>query len=461
LRLLRLLVDEKLSAGLPWPALRLGGFLGNDTEGGADYEQAVGDVVTGPWANSLRWASTRRGPDFQGERLVLGCGTFERRDFTVRLPPASAGGVELAVELSTSCPGVMNFPHDPRMAVSGEGQTTIPREAASDQDMHVLATGRHAPRILVVDDHATIAGLMSQLLSQRGYEVVTAADAEQAAAEVRRQAPDLILSDVKMPGKSGYELCRELKADPATRLIPFVLITGLSDSVDKVRGIEAGADDFLNKPVLAEELTARVKSLLRVKEFTDELETADSVLCTLGLAVESRDPYTEGHCERLAARAADLGRHLGLDTDSIVALRRGGYLHDLGKIAVPDAILKKGTDLTLQEWEIMKVHPVTGENICKPLKSLRLVLPIIRHHHEHADGSGYPDGLRSGEIPLLSRVLQVVDVYDALRTARPYKLALGHDEAAQTMREEARQGLWDAELVNEFFSMLVEKRSVA
>jgi putative two-component system response regulator len=327
--------------------------------------------------------------------------------------------------------------------------------------MGVLLTTRQAPRILVVDDHPTIAGLMSQLLSQRGYDVVTAENAEQALAEVRRRAPDLILSDVRMPGKSGYEFCRELKSDPATRLIPFVLITGLADSADKVRGIEAGADDFLNKPVLAEELTARVKSLLRVKEFTDELETADSVLCTLGLSVESRDPYTEGHCERLAVRAADLGRHLGLDEDSIVALRRGGYLHDLGKIAVPDAILKKGSDLTRQEWDIMKLHPVTGENICKPLKSLRLVLPIIRHHHEHADGSGYPDGLRAGEIPLLPRVLQVVDVYDALRTARPYKPALSHDEAAQTMREEARQGLWDALLVDEFFSMLVEQRSVA
>jgi len=340
-------------------------------------------------------------------------------------------------------------------------RTTFWRKAASDLSMNGLLTLRHTSRILVVDDHPTIAGLMSQLLVQRGYEVVTAENVDQAMAEVRRQAPDLILSDVRMPGKSGYDFCRELKSDPATRLIPFVLITGLTDSSDKVRGIEAGADDFLNKPVLAEELTARVKSLLRVKEFTDELETADSVLCTLGLSVESRDPYTEGHCERLAARAADLGRHLGLDEDSIVALRRGGYLHDLGKIAVPDAILKKGSDLTLAEWEIMKLHPVTGENICKPLKSLRLVLPIIRHHHEHADGSGYPDGLRAGEIPLLPRVLQVVDVYDALRTARPYKPALTHDQAAQTMREEARQGLWDALLVDEFFSMLVEQRSVA
>ena len=351
--------------------------------------------------------------------------------------------------------------HDSRPAVRPEGRATSQPEAGSEQNMVNFWPVRRPARILVVDDQPTIAGLMSQLLTMRGYEVVTAADVQQAQAEVRRQAPDLILSDVRMPGKSGYEFCRELKGDPATRLIPFVLITGLTDSADKLRGIEAGADDFLNKPVLAEELTARVKSLLRVKEFTDELETADSVLCTLGLSVESRDPYTEGHCERLAVRAAELGRHLGLDEDSMVALRRGGFLHDLGKIAVPDAILKKGSDLTLQEWEIMKQHPVTGENICKPLKSLRLVLPIIRHHHEHADGSGYPDGMRAGEIPLLARVLQVVDVYDALRTARPYKPALAHDKAAQTMREEARQGLWDVELVNEFFSMLVEQRSVA
>lgn len=327
--------------------------------------------------------------------------------------------------------------------------------------MSGLWTSRHTARILVVDDNPGIAALMSQLLTIRGYEVVTAADAQEAEAEVRRQLPDLILSDVRMPGKSGYELCRDLKENPATRLIPFVLITGLSDSADKVRGIEAGADDFLNKPVLAEELTARVKSLLRVKEFTDELETADSVLCTLGLAVESRDPYTEGHCERLALNAADLGRHLGLDADSIVALRRGGYLHDLGKIAVPDEILKKGSDLTPEEWKIMKQHPVTGENICKPLKSLRLVLPIIRHHHEHVDGSGYPDGLRAGEIPLLPRILQVVDVYDALRTARPYKPAIGHDQSTLTMREKARQGLLDGDLVNEFFSMLLEQRDVA
>jgi putative two-component system response regulator len=313
----------------------------------------------------------------------------------------------------------------------------------------------------VVDDQAAVVALMRQLLTLSGYNVVTASNVEQAEAEIRRQPPDLILSDVVMPGKSGYEFCRSLKEDPATRLIPFVLITGLSDSSDRVRGIEAGADDFLNKPVLAEELIARVKSLLRLKEFTDELETADSVLCTLGLIVEGRDPYTEGHCDRLSTQAAALGRHLGLDEDSIVALKRGGYLHDLGKIAVPDEILKKGADLTPEEWKIMKQHPITGENICKPLRSLHLVLPIIRHHHEHANGSGYPDGLAAPQIPLLPRVLQVVDVYDALRTARSYKPALAHDQAVRTMREEAAQGLWDAELVEEYVAMLNRKRQVA
>ena len=323
-----------------------------------------------------------------------------------------------------------------------------------------LPLRQRQPRILVVDDNPDIMMLMKELLETHGYDVVTVPDATEAELEIRRLSPDLILSDVVMPGKSGYELCRELKEDPATRLIPFVLITGLSDREDKLRGIEAGADDFLNKPIFSEELFARVKSLLKLKEFTDELETAESVLCTLGLSVESRDPYTNGHCERLAENASNLGRHLGLNEDSLVALRRGGYLHDLGKIAVPDEILKKGTNLTAEEWAVMKRHPITGENICRPLKSLRLVLPIIRSHHEHCDGTGYPDGLQKKDIPLLSRVLQVVDVYDALCTARPYKPALQHDQAALTMRQEAQAGLWDEELVIEFFSML-ERRRVA
>lgn len=340
-------------------------------------------------------------------------------------------------------------------------RATVSTISSSQERLRELSPRRRAARVLVVDDNPDILSVMRELLAGPGYEVATAPDAIQAEAEIRLRPPDLILSEVVMPGKSGYEFCRDLKADPSTRLIPFVLITGLSDREDRVRGIEAGADDFLSKPIYAEELFARVRSLLRLKEFTDELETAESVLCTLGRSVESRDPYTEGHCERLAENASRFGQHLRLEQDAIVALRRGGYLHDLGKIIVPDDILRKGSNLTPAEWEIMKQHPVTGENICRSLKSLWLVLPIVRNHHEHSDGSGYPDGLRKGEIPLLPRILQVVDVYDALRTTRPYKSALSHEQAALTMRQEARSGLWDEELVSEFFSMLQAMPQVA
>src|SRR5437868_13568143 len=340
-------------------------------------------------------------------------------------------------------------------------RTTVLSRTQPYREISEVGARRHVPRVLVIDDNPDIMLLMQELLATRGYDVVAVPDAVQAEAEVHRQTPDLILSDVIMPGKSGYELCRELKDNPATRLIPFVLITGLSDREDRVRGIEAGADDFLNKPIFPEELFARVKSLLKLKEFTDELETAESVLCTLGLSVESRDPYTEGHCERLAQNASNLGRHLHLEEEEIVALRRGGYLHDLGKIAVPDEILKKGANLTPQEWAVMKRHPVTGETICRPLKSLRLVLPIIRHHHEHWNGTGYPDGLVGREIPLLPRILQVVDVYDALRTARPYKPARTHVEAQDTMLVEAERGMWDVGLVREFFLLLEEQAKAA
>jgi putative two-component system response regulator len=324
-----------------------------------------------------------------------------------------------------------------------------------------VISGRRKQSILVVDDHRLNAELLREMLQMRGYQASVVSSAADAEEQIRRVAPDLILLDVIMPEKTGYELCRELKDDPETRLIPIVMITGLNAQEDRLKAIEAGADDFLTKPISPEELFARVKSLLKLKEFTDELETAESVLCTLGLSVEARDPYTEGHCERLAQNASELGRYLNLEEECIVALRRGGYLHDLGKIGVPDEILKKGTNLTSAEWEIMKKHPLTGEAICRPLKSLRLVLPIIRHHHEHSDGSGYPDGLKAADIPLLPRILQVVDIYDALRTARPYKPALSHEQSAITMREEAQAGLWDEDMVAEFFTMLDKHRQVA
>jgi putative two-component system response regulator len=233
------------------------------------------------------------------------------------------------------------------------------------------------------------------------------------------------------------------------------LITGLSETQDRVRGLEAGADAFLSKPINLSELLARVRSLLSLKVFTDELERAESVLFALACSIEAKDPYTEGHCRRLSDCSAELGERVGLPEQQIVALRRAGIVHDIGKVAVPDNLLLKKGSLTQEEWKIMREHPVVGERICTPLKSFRLVLPIIRHHHEKLDGSGYPDGLKGEQIPLMARVLQIVDVYDALTTQRPYKRALSASESLETMANEVSQGWWDPHIFAEFQQMRV------
>jgi putative two-component system response regulator len=257
-----------------------------------------------------------------------------------------------------------------------------------------------------------------------------------------------------MPHLNGFEVCQKIKSNPETYLIPIVLVTALSDKKDRIEGIEAGADDFLTRPVDRTELLARVGSLLKLKYRTDELERAESVLFTLAQSIEGKDPYTHGHCERLSDYSARLGEHLGLAEDQIVALRRAGMVHDVGKVAVPDAILLKPGKLTELEWELMREHPVVGERICAPLKSFRLVLPIIRHHHEKLDGSGYPDGLRGDAIPITARILQIVDVYDALTTERPYKRAFSITDALQTMKEEVAKGWWDPHIFEQFESLM-------
>jgi putative two-component system response regulator len=256
-----------------------------------------------------------------------------------------------------------------------------------------------------------------------------------------------------MPGLDGLEVCRRLKADERTRLIPIVLITGLTASEDRVRGIEAGADDFLAKPPVVAELQARVRSLLRLKRYTDELDSAEAVILSLGLTIEARDSYTHGHCERLATYATALGKRLGVGAADLVSLRRGGFLHDVGKVAVPDAVLLKPGRLTDEEFQLIQKHPVVGSNLCAELRLLADVQPIVRSHHERPDGSGYPDGLRGEDIPPLARIMSVVDVFDALTTARPYKQPFPRDEAFRILRESARKGWHFEPLVEEFISL--------
>jgi len=311
-------------------------------------------------------------------------------------------------------------------------------------------------RILIVDDEVSARTALAVLLRREGYEVCEASDGPSALAACASFRPDLVLLDILMPGMSGFEVCRNIKATPETRLTPVVLITGLSATEDRIQGINSGADDLLSKPIDMNELLARVRSLVRLKLFTDELEHAESVLFSLARSIEARDPYTRGHCERLADVSARLGEKLGLPEDQIRALRRAGIVHDIGKVAVSDAILLKPGPLSPEETLIMRKHPVVGEAICAPLRTFRLVLPIIRHHHERHDGSGYPDGLHNSQIPVTAAVLQLADVYDALTTDRPYRQASTSTVALAIMEEEAKRGWWDRALLDAFRAMIVD-----
>jgi putative two-component system response regulator len=311
---------------------------------------------------------------------------------------------------------------------------------------------KSAARIVVADDVAANVDLLARLLEREGHTVLAAVDGAAAFDLVTRERPDLVISDVMMPAMNGYDLCRRIKQDPATRLTPVVLVTSLSEREDRLAGIEAGADDFLTKPVDALELRARVRSLLKLKAFTDDLDCADSVILSLGLTVEARDAYTVGHCERMATSASALGTHLGLPDEDIAALHRGGYLHDVGKIGIPDAILSKTGPLTPEEYAIMKRHTTIGDSLCGSLRLLRLVRPIIRNHHERGDGSGYPDGLRGDAIPLLAQITAIVDVYDALTTDRVYRKPISDAEAFVELRREAARGWHRPDLVKAFIA---------
>jgi len=312
----------------------------------------------------------------------------------------------------------------------------------------------HFPTILIADDIVANRELLTEILSGERYRIVQAEDGDEAMQLLEEGEVDLALLDVMMPGRSGFAVCRAVKSNPDTRLIPVVMVTSLSASEDRVQGIESGADDFLNKPVNKEELLARVRSLLKIKQFTDELEHAENVLFALALSIEAKDPYTEGHCDRLSESSELLAKRLDLSDEERIALRRGGVLHDIGKVAVPDQILLKPGPLTPEERKVMQQHTIVGAGICSPLKSFRSVLPIIRHHHEKIDGSGYPDGLKGDTIPLTARILQIVDIYDALTTDRPYRKAMAHDRAFALMREEVKRGWWDGALVDELEIMV-------
>jgi putative two-component system response regulator len=306
----------------------------------------------------------------------------------------------------------------------------------------------------VVDDDPRITSLLSRLLASEGYLVSVAGDAEAALTSVATDNPDVILLDVTFPGADGFTICQQLKRDIATRLTPVILVTGLSDRESRIKGREAGADDFLTKPVDTQELLARVASLVRLKRYTDDLDSAAAIITTLAVMIEIRDGHSEGHCHRIANHAAAVGRALGLGAADLQTLYRGGFLHDIGMLAISPVLLLRAGRLEPEEFAIVKSHTTIGDDLCRNLRSLQPVRPIVRHHHERLDGSGYPDGLQGTDVPLLAQIVGVVDTFDSATSKRPYQPQLSAEEALALLREEVACGWRQAAIVEAFIEIM-------
>jgi putative two-component system response regulator len=307
---------------------------------------------------------------------------------------------------------------------------------------------------LIVDSDPVGRQLFRGVLKAAHYRILEATDVPEAITVLRNERVDLVVTDLVLRELSGLDLCRKLRADRSTRLIPILVVTSVQTVESEIAGLESGATDFLVKPISPAALRTRIRAMLRTKRVIDSLDEAESILFAMARIVDTRDSDTGDHCERLAELSVRIGTSMGLSTEELVALRQGGYLHDIGKVATPDAILFKPGPLTDEEWVIMREHTIVGESICRPMRSLRLVLPIIRHHHERWDGSGYPDGLRGEEIPILARILQMADIYDAITNRRAYKPAFSPEEALEMMQQEVDRGWRDPALFAHFRGVL-------
>jgi len=311
-----------------------------------------------------------------------------------------------------------------------------------------------AEKVLLVDDTPDNLATLESILEDMHYDIYKAVNGDQALEMVAKIAPDLILLDVMMPGKNGYEVAEIIKNDPKTRLTPIIMLTALEGSEERLKGYKIGVDDFISKPFNIFELRARVRNLLRLHKYIGELENAEQIIFSLARAVEAKDKYTVGHSERLSHFAQRVGRKIGMPDQDLTILRRGGILHDIGKIAIADVILMKEGSLTREEYEVIKTHPAEGERICSPLKSLKPVLPIILYHHEKVDGSGYPEGLKGENIPIHARIMGIVDCFDALTTTRSYRPAMSISRAFEIMLDETRKGKWDIPIFNAFVDLI-------
>ncbi|UGQ45780.1 HD-GYP domain-containing protein [Massilia endophytica] len=323
-----------------------------------------------------------------------------------------------------------------------------------------MTTFQQLPLILAVDDEASNLQLLRQIL-QDHYRLLFAKDAARALELARQEQPNLILLDVMMPGMSGHEACRILKADEATAAIPVIFVTALSDQDDEVRGFEAGAVDYITKPVSPPIVRARVRTHLSLVRLDELKETRLQIVQRLGLAAEYKDNETGMHVIRMSHYARLLGVAAGLSEAEADDLLHAAPMHDVGKIGIPDRILQKPGKLDAEEWEVMQRHATIGGDIIgeHPHGMLRLARNIALAHHEKYDGTGYPKGLAGSEIPLEGRIVAIADVFDALTSARPYKPAWPLEKAIGYL-EEQRGRHFDPALVDLFLAQMPAIRDI-
>jgi len=312
-------------------------------------------------------------------------------------------------------------------------------------------------KILVADDEEWLRTLIKAMLKEHPYQIIEARDGIEALEKVEDEEPDLVLLDILMPRMDGLKVCETLRKSRKTRLLSIVIFTALEE--EKLRALQMGANDFLSKPFSQAELETTVLAQLKLKSYIEQLEDVENILYFLADLVEARDYYTGRHTERVARFAVELGKKVGLSDETLSYIEKGGRLHDIGKVGIPDKILQKRGKLTLREYSEMQKHTLIGEHICKSLKSLKNVIPIIRSHHERWDGSGYPDGLKGEEIPLMARIVSIADAYDAMIHKRPYRDALTREEALHLLKIGKKKS-WDPELVDLFVPIVSVSRGL-
>lgn len=311
-------------------------------------------------------------------------------------------------------------------------------------------------RVLAVDDQELNLELLGAYLTGTECELVLAHNGLEALDAIAAGRPDLVLLDVVMPGIDGFEVCRRIKSDPSNRLLPVVLVTSLNTVDDRVRALQVGADDFLAKPIDRNELMARVVTLIKTKEVYDKLDDAEHVMAAFAKIGEAKDGGTEAHVERVARGARALGEAARLSDPALDAIYFGGIVHDIGKIGVADAVLLKPGPLDEREAALMRRHVAIGVEIARELRSACNVVPIIKHHHERFDGTGYPDGLAGADIPQAAMIVAICDAYDAMTSDRPYRHAMSSAEAIAELRRGAGTQ-WDPVLVGLFLSRVLNE----